>query len=154
MKPTRWAIACFLIVSAGACSGDDDGSVPEPVTKADVIERVDEICRRGQGQIEGLEAPKSLEASADFLERVLPVVRENLDRIRAIGQIPAEDRQVFLEWLQAREGIVQTTQEMIAAAEAKDQAAFNRLAAEQDQLDLRADEAAREYGFKVCGQPT
>lgn len=147
-------IACSLVVSLGACSGDDGGTAPEPLTKADVIARADKICRQGQGQIEGLKAPKSLEASADFLGRVLPVVRENLDRIRAIGQVPAEDRRVFLDWLEAREGIVQTTQEMIAAAEAKDQAEFHRLAAEQDRLDSRADKAAREYGFKVCGQST
>ncbi len=147
-------IACSLVLFLGACSDDDEGNAPEPLTKADVIERVDKICRQGQGQIEGLEAPKSLAASADFLGRVLPVVRENLDRIRAIGQVPAEDRELFLEWLQAREGIVKTTQQMIAAAEAKDQAAFQRLASEQDKLDSRADKAAREYGFKVCGQPT
>lgn len=147
-------IVCLLVVSLDACSGDDEGAAPELLSKEDVIERVDEICRQGQGQIEGLEAPKSLEASADFLGRVLPVVRENLDRIRAIGEIPAEDRRVFLDWLQAREGIVHTTQEMIAAAQADDKAEFQRLAAEQDQLDARADKAAREYGFKVCGQPT
>ncbi|MDQ3954731.1 MAG: hypothetical protein M3285_04180, partial [Actinomycetota bacterium] len=74
----------FTAAGLAACSDDDKGSAPQTVTKADVIARVDKICRQGQGQIEGLEAPKSLEASADFLGRVLPVVRENLDRIRAI----------------------------------------------------------------------
>ncbi len=142
----------FTAAGLAACSDDDKGSAPQTVTKADVIARVDKICRQGQGQIEGLEAPKSLEASADFLGRVLPVVRENLDRIRAIGRVPAEDRQVFLDWLQAREGIVQTTQQMIAAARAKNKAEFQRLAAQQDELDSRADKAAREYGFKVCGR--
>ena len=144
-------IACSLVLCLGACDGDDE-TAPQPLTKADVIARVDEICSRGQGQIEGLEPPKNLAASAEFLGRVLPVVQENLDRIRGVGRVPAEDRKTYLEWLQAREGIVQTTRQMIEAAEARDQVEFERLAAEQAELDSRADKAARDYGFEVCGQ--
>lgn len=154
VKLARGLVGCALIVSLSACSGDDGGGVEKPLTKLDVIARVDKICAEGQGQIEGLKAPRSLAASADFLGRVLPVVRANLNLIRAVGEVPAEDREVYLQWLQAREGIVQTTKQMIAAAEAKDEAEFRRLAAEQDELDERADKAARKYGFKVCGQST
>ena len=139
---------------AGCSDAGDGRNGPEPLSKADVIERVDKICAEGQGQIEGLKAPKSLAASVDFLGRVLPVVRENLNRIRSVGEVPPEDREVYLNWLQAREGIVQTTSRMIDAAEAKDQAAFQRLATEQAELDAQADKAARKYGFKVCGQST
>ncbi len=117
-----------------------------------MIARVDDLCGEGRTQIEGFETPRSLSQSAAFLSEVLPVIKQNLRRVRAVGPIPAQDRAIYLEWLQARTAIVQTTEKMLAAAADKDLALFQRFAAEQGELDNRADAAARKYGFEVCGR--
>lgn len=150
-------IAAFVALAAlfSGCEGGSDtleegGGTPAQMTKAEFIERVDAICANSD-PIEGLEAPKNLSEAAPFLRRLLPVIRDQLDRIRAVGQPPDQDAATYLEWFEARDGIVETTADMIEAAEDGDAAQFGRLAVLQQELDAQADEAARAYGFQSCG---
>ena len=92
-----------------------------------------------------------MEESAQFLREVLPVIREQLDRIRALGEPPEDGADVYLEWFEARDSIVEATAQMIEAAEEEDRRLFQQLAAVQQELDERADAAATEYGFESCG---
>ncbi len=148
----RIAVLTICAFVAACDAGGEKNEQSRPLDKADVIARVDKLCSEGRTRIEDLDPPKSLAESADFLSRLLPVVEDQLDKIRLVGPIPAKDRDVYLRWLRARQGIVETTRRMIDAAEKKDELMFRQLAAEQDLLDEVADDAAEDYGFKVCGR--
>ena len=121
-------------------------------TRAEFIARVDAICADRSNAVEGQEPPRNLEESARFLRRLLPVLREQLARIRALGEPPDDGARTYVEWFEARDGIVETTADMIDAAEDKDIARFQELATLQQQLDEAADEAAAAYGFEECGR--
>lgn len=151
--PVAALLASCLV--AAACDGGGGGQTTDPsraLTKAEVIDRVDELCSEGRTRLEDLDPPKSLRQTDEFLSRLLPVVEKQLDRIRLVGPIPAQDRATYIRWLRARQGIVELTRRMIDAAEEGDATAFRQLASEQDLLDEVADKAAREYGLKVCGE--
>ncbi len=149
------AFVAFAVLVSGCDGGGSDVSEQEnggasAITKAEFIERIDAICASGHA-IEGLEPPENLAESERFLRRVLPVIRSQLDRIRAVGEPPERDSATYIEWFEARDGIVETTARMIEAARDGDRAQFGRLAMLQQELDAQADEAARAYGFEVCG---
>ena len=157
MRRSVQVVACALLFALGtsACSGGDDPpqneGKPSGLTRAQLIEKVDEICTKGRAQLENLEPPKSLKESAPFLRKILPIIRKQLTEIRELGEPPEEERQTYVDWVEARDGIVETTAQMIAAAEEGDETEFQRLAAIQQDLDTQADKAAGAYGFKVCG---
>ena len=143
----------------GACDGGGRSDpLGEPaatngaaLTKAQLITEIDAICSGARDLLEGLEAPGTLKEAAKFLRKVLPVIRDQAQEIKALGDPPSQDRDLYLEWLSAREGIVETTALMIKAAEERDRNGFERHAILQSDLDSRADAAAQKYGFEVCG---
>lgn len=141
-------LACALLTG---CNGDEQPSDAEGPTRAEFIARVDAICADRSNALEDLDPPRNLEESARFLRRVLPVIRDQLERIRALGAPPDDGAQTYVQWFEARDGIVETTADMIDAAEEGDAARFQELAALQQQLDEKADNAAAAYGFEVCG---
>ena len=149
-------LACVLtFATLVACdgSGDTDPPVNEAprLSRAEFTAEVDAICAADRDKLGGLEAPEGLRGAPQFLRQVLPVIREQLARIRDLGEPPAEGAETYLDWFQARNGIVETTAQMIEAAESGDNDQFQRLAILQQQLDEKADEAADAYGFEVCG---
>jgi hypothetical protein len=151
-------VCCALVfVSCDGNTSGDVGNNPSggaSVTKDQLIARIDAICTSGRDQLRDLEAPRNLGETPKFLRRVLPVIRDQVKEIRALGEAPKEDRGIYLEWFAARDGIVETTALMIKAAEEGDRDEFNRYAALQSQLDSQADDAAKRYGFEVCGAST
>ena len=156
-RPLRLVAAALAVLAlVTACDGggdtpDEDQDAAQELTRAELVEAVDEICTQGRSQLENLEPPKNLDESAQFLRRILPIIREQLTEIRELGEPPEDGRRIYLQWIEARDGIVETTAQMIAAAEEGDQTEFQRLAAIQQDLDVQADKTAGVYGFKVCG---
>ncbi len=153
-RPVAALVAIALVL--GACNGESGSTdAPSPaseVTRAEFIERVDAVCAREDNRLTGLEAPESLAETGPFLRKVLPVIRGQLDDIRQLGDPPADGREIFLRWFEARDGIVETTVAMIEAAEEGNGSLFQRMVVVQEELDDRADEAAEAYGLEVCGR--
>ena len=149
---TALVFAAILLPSCdGGDTPDEDKSATSGLTRTELIQQVDEICTKGRAQLKDLEPPKNLKESSRFLRQILPIIREQLTWIRGLGEPPEDGRSVYLQWIEARDGIVETTARMIAAAEEGDRSEFERLAAIQQDLDTQADKAAKAYGFKVCG---
>lgn len=146
--------ALVLVGLASACDGGSPGveqGQAVGTSRAAFIEKVDEICAGDRAELEDIGPPRNLKESGPFLRQVLPVIRDQIAAIRELGEPPAKRRDVYLKWLQARDGIVETTVLMIEAAESGDEQQFQSLAAAQKDLDTAADKAAAEYGFEVCG---
>ena len=145
-------LALALLV---ACNGDDGSSDSSPdsteLTRAEFTAQADAICESDRGRLSGFDPPRGLGATAAVLREVLPVIRDQINRLRELGEPPSDGAQVYLDWFQARDAIVEATAQMIEAAEQGDRDQFQRLAILQKELDERADEAAEEYGFEVCG---
>ncbi len=150
----RRATAAVVMVTSLFLGCSDDSSEPEAdtVTREEFTARVDAICADRSRAIEDFEPPRNAEESARLLRRFLPVMRDQLARIRALGEPPESGSSTYLQWFAARDGIVETTADMIDAAEEGDAGRFQELASLQQQLDEKADEAAAAYGFEVCGQ--
>ncbi len=147
--------AGLLLALLVGCDGDDGPTASAPgepeLTRAEFTAKADAICADNQGALSNLDPPQGLGATAAVLREVLPVIREEINRLRELGEPPEDGREAYLDWFQARDAIVEATAQMIAAAEQGDRDQFQRLAILQQELDERADEAAEEYGFEVCG---
>lgn len=146
--------ALVLVGLSTACDGGSpsvDRGQAAGASRASFIEKVDKICAGDRAELEDIDPPRNLKESGPFLRQVLPVIRDQIAAIRELGDPPPERRDVYLEWLQARDGIVETTVLMIDAAESGEEQQFQSLATVQRDLETAADKAAAEYGFKVCG---
>ena len=157
MKRALRACALIFVLVLVACDGggeqatngesESDGGI----THAEYVEKVDAICADDRARLQELEPPTNLEESGPFLRKILPVIRDQIAAVRDLGEPPAERRDIFFQWLEARDGIVETTAQMIGAAEDGEEKEFGRLGAIQQDLDRAADKAAAAYGLKVCG---
>jgi hypothetical protein len=116
-----------------------------------VANRVDTFCQNAREETAALETPQSPQEAVAFLGRIISVSEEIIDDIEAI-EIPEDGRALFNEWFSLVKQITEKNRQMRAAAEDGDQERFQQLASEQQELDSRATDAARAYGFEVCGR--
>ena len=144
-------LLCLVLLACDGGGSEPTDGVSSGVADAEFIEKVDEICTEGRAELEDVEPPKTLDEAGPFLRKILPVIRDQQSELQELGDPPPENREIYFEWFEARDGIVETTALMIEAAEEGDKEAFDRLAATQSDLDAIADKAARAYGLKVCG---
>lgn len=141
------------LVAAG-CGGSDDSTdtVEETVTltKAEFIKQGDQICKEAEDGSEA-EAEEFAEENGFTLEDASD---EQLEEAVAEVLVPALDQQVEdLRALGAPEGDEEQVDEILAAVEgASAEVADDPSRAFEDEVLKEADELAKEYGFKVCGE--
>jgi hypothetical protein len=156
------ALALATAVGIAGCGGSG-GETTETVTtdavaaisKAQFIERADEVCGNVQEAFEPFE--KELNEAEGFpeleaaLENVLPAVERARDRITSIP-IPAENgtgAEAYASYVTKAVTLLEQLQE---AAENEDRSALETYSEDLRVAGARAQGAAAAYGFKVCGQ--
>jgi len=139
-------VVAIAIVAAGCGSGDDS------LSKAEYIKQGDALCKKGSGEIEkevetyaqendiSLKKEPSEEQLAAISEDVIiPAVQSQLDGLKDLGT-PSEDEAKADEVLDALEEGIEKGEE--------DPGAF----VEGEGTLGKANELAKEFGFKECGQ--
>ena len=141
------ALAALVFAVAG-CGGDDSSSTTSgasgaPLSKEDWIAQADAICKAGNqktnqaaAQQFGNSQPSESDIQQFTAQVLVPTVRDELDQIRALTPPEGDEDQV--------NAIID------AASQAADQAEQDPSSA-QTAFD-QADQLAKSYGLKVCGQ--
>jgi hypothetical protein len=127
------------------------------LTKAQLIQQADAICKASQSKTDELTAqlPDTATAAtlpmfAEGFGKILPVLRDTGKRLHALKP-PAEDVSAIQTWLAAWDQTVDQVGELQVAATSGDLAAFNVALDQSATLGATADADATAYGFTVCG---
>lgn len=145
------AAMALAAIAAGCGSSDDDSTeVTVSLTRAEFIERGDQICKQAEEDSEA-EAEEFAEENDFTLENAS---EEQLEEAIDAVLVPALDRQVEeIEALGAPEGDEEKVEEIIVALEAaSDEVAADPSRAFEGEPLKEATELAQDYGFKVCGE--
>ena len=156
----RLACAGFALVSliAFAGCGDDDGDASDDPTKAEYIERGDEICQRLYEQRDPLQFEAARAGIAKDTERAAAALQNAADvtenRIAELDQLPKPpaDTATLDELIERGETTAKSGQAAAEAVRADDQKALQASAKAGGLATARFNKAAIEYGFLVCGR--
>ena len=151
MPPLRRALAGLAAVGAVAliagCGGGSDSSSAD-----DFRRQADEICADANARIDTLTEPGPPAAVLPYLHEGLPILAEELERIREID--PPDDLQADFDeatdLLQQRQDAIQQAADRIEAGE-DPEAVIRDAGPEIQRLRDEARVKARELGLSVCG---
>jgi hypothetical protein len=140
------AFACVIALAVGAC-GDDGGDAGPPLTKAELIEQGDAICRAFDRRVDeataGLADDASREDVVDVIrDQLVPLQEALVDELDELVPPPADEA--------TYEGVLDDLRSGIRSIrDDPERFVDGRLDAEA--LD-RADDGLRQYGFEACGR--
>jgi hypothetical protein len=161
MRAILLALTMGVALVAGGCGGDDDGGSGE-VTKEDYIAKADAFCKKQNAEAKERnqklqEVATSAKTEKEFFEKVVPELEDGLDWAReqqeAFADIepPAADKATVDKMNDTNADALAKLEEATDAARDKDLDKFTQLANEESSIDDRANEMAKDYGFKECG---
>lgn len=138
-------IVALVPLGLAACGDDDDGP-----SKADYIEKADAICARSDKETDaifdaGFEDPADPqpEEAQEALKAALPVVKEDLEELKALEKPKDDEDEIDAIWTAIEEGI--TTLEEASAD--PDQS----LVALTSEPFAPGEKLAGDYGMEDCG---
>ena len=144
MKKTLIALSACATLALAGC-GDDGGSESEELSKAEFIEKADEICAEGDEVIDEAEegfadpdAPTEEEIDAAVEDVVIPEYERQLEELGDL-EPPADDKDTIDEMLEHLQDAVDAMKEDWQSQETA--TAFQEASA-----------IATEYGLEECGE--
>jgi hypothetical protein len=159
----RTTLAGGLVAAAliGGCGGgEDDKSADspqtssaggaEPLSKEEFVRRGDELCRDFRAKSPDTGDPDSFDELKRQVDQVLPAAQETLEKFEQL-EPPADDKEVVDSYMQTQRDQLTLIRQLGEAAEAEDQSAVQRYAADVRESAQKGKGIAQGYGFKVCG---
>ena len=160
MRGIVLALTMSVALVAGGCGGDDSGSGER--TKEDYLAEADAFCKKQN--VEARERNQKLQDVAtsaksedEFFEKVVPELEDGLDWARdqqkefADIEPPPADKGTIDKINATNADALGKLEEATDAARDRDLDKFTKLAEEESSIDDRANEMAKDYGFKECG---
>jgi hypothetical protein len=141
------AAAAVLVAFGAGCMGDDGNG------EASFVEQADSICSDAQLEMSRVQQPQDPRDPlqlALFLERAVPVAREQNRRLKALER-PEEQRTEINRWLGALDAEVDVAERMLTAARREDRSAVQTALQESALASAQSQQFARQVGLTVCG---
>ena len=146
----RMVVACVaLLVVLGFPGCEDDGGKSE----ASFVEQADVVCSEAEQEISRVPQPQDPTDPlqlARFLERAVPVAKEQNEELKKLER-PPEQRAQINELLAALDAEVGAAERMLAAANREDRQAIQQLLSESGLASAQAKRAADGLDLAVCG---
>jgi hypothetical protein len=156
----RLALAVAIGLAAtslSACSGKQEsaasGNPSGRLTKAQFIARGDAVCKEIEQVPDTIPAPadtSDIGAVADYIQQGLDKTRPKVEQFKALRP-PASDQAVADRLKSTYDQLLAKEVEVIAAARAHNQAAYQTAQDAVGELVAKLRDEASAYGFKVCG---
>jgi hypothetical protein len=140
----------LAFVAAGCMGGKEDG-----VSTEDYVARADGVCGDYQVRLSRIPRPVTAEPAelGTFLERALPIAREQLDELQELPKPSNEDDRErvdrLLGLLEQELELNEAAQEAAAGGDAQ---AANVSLQQGAPLSAEANQLAEELGFVVCAR--
>ena len=144
-----------MIMALVAC-GDSGPTREEYIAKADAFckERNAEAKKRN-AKLQHIAT--EAQSEDEFFEKATPELEDGLEWTRDGQQEfkdiepPEADKETIDKFVAATDDELAVLEKVVEAAKARDIERFADLANEQQNIDGRADEIAKDFGFKECG---
>jgi len=144
-----------MIMALVAC-GDSGPTREEYIAKADAFckERNAEAKKRN-AKLQQIAT--EAQSEDEFFEKATPELEDGLEWTRDGQQEfkdiepPEADKETIDKFVAATDDELAVLEKVVEAAKARDIERFADLANEQQNIDGRADEIAKDFGFKECG---
>ena len=133
----RRALALAATAVLAGCGGDED----------DFAERAAAICKQKRAEIEKLPRPGALILFEDYLEKALPILREQRRQVTDLDGADSGDAQ---EMLSSWNAVLRALEDMRKGAAAGSDIAIALGLRRAAAAERRADEAARQLGVEEC----
>jgi hypothetical protein len=152
------ALSILALALAGCGSSDkttsgggNDTAEPTPLTKTELISKADAICKDMQTKINAIKDPESMSDLEDAISKQLELSGPAIKELEAL--VPPEDLSSDFEAWTAKLNELQTgTERVRKAAASGSQDEVEKVIAEVDKVNTKADELGKEIGFKVCAK--
>jgi hypothetical protein len=151
------ASAAALVVVAG-CGGGDSSSTTtasdEELTKAELVDQGDAICKNALGEFAQLQQnpPTTAEGAATLTQKVVDVTETELDQLRDLNA-PASVQSDLGRYLKALEKNVATLKQGLKAAQQNDATGYARAQAKTVEDQVARLKLAQAVGFQECSRP-
>lgn len=140
----RVAAAALAALALAACGGD------ERLSKREYLRQADAICAKYERRLDALPEPRTLRDVPSFVERGVPLAREELAELDELR--PPEGDEAEVERLLAQvKNTIAGLERLGDAAAARDRAAAEAAAARVEETSERAAKLAQRYGLEECG---
>ena len=151
-------LVLVLIVVAIAGGGDDESTpiepvdtstpgVSEPLSKEEFIAEADDICEETAVAVANIDASDAKNQA----EQELELTQSELDQLQSLTP-PEEDQATLDDFFSALEELIDSLDKQFLAADRGDDTALTEAATEIDTAKSDVLEAAKDYGFKKCGE--
>lgn len=147
----RLAVLLLLVVAAAGCMGGEE----EGVSTDDYIAKADGVCGTYQVRLSRIPRPVTAEPAelGVFLERALPIAREQLGELQDLPKpSDQDDRQRIERLLVLLEQELELNEDAREAAGEGDAEAVNGALQQGAALSAEANQLAEELGFVVCAR--
>lgn len=144
---TRAAVlaAGLLSLAAAGCGGGANGLTPEQYR-----EQVNQICADFEEELGALESPESIDDVPEYVDRVIPLVEQEIADVRELE--PPEEMEAQVEEMLAQaEEAIEAARDLRDAAENEDEQAANEALRRGNEANAEADRIAGELGLDECG---
>jgi hypothetical protein len=141
-------VAVFLVLVAAltaGCGGGDDGALSE----SEFREEANAVCEGTLREAEAIEAPASPEEIPDYVDRLVPLVRQGLERLRAL-QPPADLQEDYDQMLDETETALASADDLATAAQEGDPGKLQEALAAGDAANQASDRLATKLGLDEC----
>ncbi len=145
-------LGLLLVVAAATAAGcgGGGGGGDERLTKEEYIAEADAICKEANDKLDALGEP-TLGNFEQYISDAEGIARDQLAKLRALSP-PAEDEETLNSAYDLIERQIELALEGSEALKNQDQAAFERVSGEIEQINAEADQIAQDYGLQECGQ--
>ena len=145
-----------VVLATAGCGGDDDDSdgSASTVSKAEFIQRADELCRDFRRKRDDLEAEADATSDTD---RQAQIFRQLADEADATGDkferlpVPAGDKAIIDRYISASRDQIDVVRRIADALDDRDPGAVATLLGSGERSGDEVQDIAQDYGFKVCG---
>jgi hypothetical protein len=120
------------------------------VLKAAFVARAESLCAAANRKAEALAEPTSLASAGRYLAAYVPIEEKLFADIRALA-VPPGDEPALADMLGAQDRVIAKDKERLAAAQARNQAAYDRAEEEESTLVVAANAKFDAYGLRSCG---
>jgi hypothetical protein len=146
----RIALLVVLAFAAAGCMGGDEG-----VSTEDYIARADNVCGDHQVQLGRIPRPVTADPRelAAYLERALPIAREQFEQLDALPKPDSDDDRAQVEQLLGFLGQeLEVNEAAQEAAAAGDSDVLNNQLQQGGVFSAEAGRLAEQLGFAVCAR--
>ena len=138
-------LGAMSLVVAGGCGGGGD-----ELSREELISQGDAICERYEERSAEVEEPEGPDDLERFVEETRALIADGVDELDDL-EPPEELADEYESWIAQNEENLELLDDLREAAAENDEARVAGILEEAEQKGERADELAREMGFRDCG---